>query len=164
MTTRRKQLGPQFSMEETTAPTADPPAPATAPQPAVAAPAAADGRSAAAVPSRDLTVVPDISDSASKLASKLAGSDKSDTAADSASDGPSIPLSALTTPPPIDPELDLVNLGLRGPRYLAEAIRTQAFLERRTQQDVVLAALRGDRPLSRELLDECRRSATTRTH
>lgn len=112
---------------------------------------------------RDLTPVPDTPDSASKLASTLARSGEPDTTADERPGDqtePKVPLSALTNPPPVDPELDLVNLGVRVPRYLAQAVRTQAFLTRRSQQDIVLAALRGEQPLSPELLDECRRSAT----
>lgn len=145
-------------------PDEDPPAaPATEAAPPHPAPAAS-----AAEPGRDLERVGDTSDSASKLASKLAESDTPDTDRDGATDngdhgaGPTVPLSALTTAPPVDPELDLVNLGVRVPRYLAEAIRTQAFLQRTKQQDVVLAALRGEQPLSADLVNECRRSAGRR--
>lgn len=116
---------------------------------------------------RELEPLSDTPDSASTLARKLAGSDNSgassaDTSAPTGDQpaGPTVPLSALTAAPPVDPELDLVNLGVRVPRYLAQAVRTQAFLARHSQQDIVLAALRGEQPLSPELIDECRRSAT----
>jgi hypothetical protein len=95
--------------------------------------------------------VSDSSDPASKLASRIAQNGH-------ASGGMSIPLSALLAPP-VEPEMDLVPINVRVPRYVAEALRVAALLARgRTgQQGIVAEALK--RHLPRELLDEAYRAA-----
>ena len=69
----------------------------------------------------------------------------------------SIPLSALLAPP-VDPELDLVPVNARVPRYVAEALQLAAVISRTGKQGIVAEALK--RHLHGELLDEAYRSVS----
>jgi hypothetical protein len=95
--------------------------------------------------------VSDSSDPASKLASRITQNGQS-------AGGMNIPLAALLAPR-VEPEMDLVPLNVRVPRYVAEALRVTAMLsrDRSGQQGIAAQALK--RHLPQELLDEAYRAA-----
>jgi hypothetical protein len=158
----RRQLGPQFSTDGATAPTAAP-QPTTEPAEPLEVAPAAPTNVAPSTTGAALATMPDVSDSAIKLASTLAqmaGGDSEQTTSQTDPTPPGL-MAVFTAPAPVDPDLDLIASGLRWPKYVATAVRAVAYAKRRSMQSVALDALLGREPLPPELLDECRRAHRT---